>query len=98
MSTSWVDDKNSFKDFLIFVAHYAPDFPEEDYLEPENQLNLDMAFQELFNGLTYIKKQVSEQDFLDIDKRLHESQRLYNSGDDIKGSHIIQNIYKQLFK
>ncbi len=45
-------DLHSFKDFVAFVRLCAPsDFPVEDYLKPDEQMNLDRAFDGLRYGL-----------------------------------------------
>jgi exonuclease VII small subunit len=39
-------------DHIAYVMEYAPSgFPLEDYLLPEQQMNLDMAFQQLHQGV-----------------------------------------------
>ena len=39
-------------DHIAYVMEYAPsDFPREDYLLPEQQMTLDMAFQQLQQGI-----------------------------------------------
>jgi hypothetical protein len=54
MAGTWVFDEQSLRDFISIVAFHAPDqFPVEDYLEPDEQLNLDRAIQELRQGLRF---------------------------------------------
>jgi len=43
---------NDLWDHIAYVMEYAPaDFPVEDYLLPQQQMNLDMAFQQLHQGV-----------------------------------------------
>lgn len=43
---------NDLWDHIAYVMEYAPaDFPREDYLLPEQQMNLDMAFRQLHQGV-----------------------------------------------
>ena len=52
---SWVTDIDSLWEFIGLVVLSAPDdFEQEDFLEPEEQLNLELAFQELRNGVDFI--------------------------------------------
>ena len=44
----WIRDARSLSDFIGYVVIYAPDgFPEEDYLQPHEQMTLERAFDEL---------------------------------------------------
>lgn len=38
-------------DHIAFVVHYAPQFPIEPDLLPEQQMTLDMAFEQLHQGV-----------------------------------------------
>ncbi len=62
MTHRWFFDKESFFDFLGFVIVYAPDFPEEDFLEPNEQLDLERAFEELSNGLKIVWNELTKAD------------------------------------
>jgi hypothetical protein len=43
---------NDLWDHIAYVMEYAPSgFPVEDYLLPEQQMNLDMAFAQLHQGV-----------------------------------------------
>jgi len=54
MSDSWEPvNKQDWHDLVSMVLVYAPDFPEEDYLEPHEQLTLKMAFAALRTGLKH---------------------------------------------
>jgi hypothetical protein len=48
----WVRDARALYDFIGYVVVYAPDgFPVEDYLQPHEQMTLDLAFDELRHGI-----------------------------------------------
>ena len=49
----FVMERNSdLWDHIAYVMEYAPSgFPVEDYLLPEQQMNLDMAFRQLHQGV-----------------------------------------------
>jgi hypothetical protein len=43
-------------DFVGYVVLCAPDaFPEEDFLQPDEQMNLERAFEEMRNALNLFK-------------------------------------------
>jgi hypothetical protein len=52
MSIRWCENLNELIDFIAYVVLSAPDeFPRRDWVKPEEQLNLDRAFDELRHGL-----------------------------------------------
>jgi len=56
---SWktsVNNAAAYYDFLGFVISAAPDFPEEDYLEPHEQLTTRLAFEILRSGLSFFPR------------------------------------------
>lgn len=63
MASNWFDDEAGFYDFLMFVAMYAPDFPEEDFLNADEQLTLDRAFDELATSLQMMQNRLSNDRF-----------------------------------
>ena len=96
---SWVTSIQSFKDFLSLVIVYAPDdFPEEDFLEPHEQLNLESAFAELRHGLTLLaKSDMSVGSATGLASFLDKALVAYRSGDDIAGAHLLQEFESQAF-
>lgn len=50
---NWVKNLESLNEMLSMIIVYAPDFPEEDYLAPEEQLTLRSAFDEVRRGLRF---------------------------------------------
>ena len=98
MGSNWVYDVESFYDFLGFVAQCAPDFPEEDFLDADQQLDLEQAFRELRNGLGFVQNSVSESQFRRAEQLLGTAFDAFQNGDEIKGSHTLQEVDRELFK
>jgi hypothetical protein len=89
----WIEERVSeYRDFLSYVLLYSPDeFPEEDYLESSDQMNLDKAFAELRRAFPMIKKRVKEEETLAMLRELLEiSYEAYKSGEDKKGAYALQ--------
>lgn len=89
---AWVKNISTFRDFLSLVIVHAPDdFPEEDYLAADEQLNLVRAFGELYKGLEILLQ--SRNGVLDADalrETLDRALSAYRSGDDVQGAHLLQ--------
>jgi len=96
---SWVTSIQSFKDFLSLVIVHAPDdFPEEDFLKPQEQLDLESAFVELRHGLTLLANPgVSASSAASLASFLDRALVAYRSGDDIAGAHLLQELESQAF-
>jgi len=66
-------DLHSFKDFVGFVRLCAPDeFPVHDWLKPEEQWTLDMAFDGLRHGLAITAQEKGELPMLETCRALVE--------------------------
>jgi hypothetical protein len=96
----WVRDIDSFYDFISLVVVHAPDeFPVEDYLPDDEQLNLERAFAELRKGVDFV-----ERDFPGADRErglnalLAEALALYRAGEDVKAAHLLQDFEAKIFK
>lgn len=87
-------------DFIATVVLYAPDrFPKRDYLKPEEQLNLERAFEELNSGMEYVREKIKDQGRLDeLQQILDDSLAAYRVGDDVKGAHLLQDFEEIVFK
>jgi hypothetical protein len=96
----WVDSIDEFYDFISLVVAYAPDeFPEEDFLEAGQQLNLDKAFDELNRGMDMLAKKIKEPEKIEsLKKLLADSLSAYQGGDDVKGAHLLQEFEIKAFK
>lgn len=97
---SWVNSFEGVLDLLSLVIVCAPDdFPREDFLQDEDQLTLDKAFEELAVGMQFVKDKGLDGDILDrLKENLDEALAAYRKGDDIKGSHLLQDFETMLQK
>ena len=100
MTMQWVRDINSLYNFIGYVVLRAPDqFPHEDYLAPDDQMNLARAFDELKHGIALV-----EQDFPGADQDrglsvlLERSLASYREGDIVAGAHTLQDLQDLIFK
>lgn len=51
-------DLRGFKDFVVYVLSCAPDlFPVDDWVEPDEQMNLERAFAGLRYGLSIVARE-----------------------------------------
>jgi hypothetical protein len=61
MNHHWCENLAELIHFIALVVLSAPDeFGNRDWLKPEEQLNLDRAFEELRYGLACVTKKVGE--------------------------------------
>lgn len=95
----WVRDLLGLYDFIAHVLLSAPDdFPVEDYRAPDDQLNLDRAFEELRNGLEFVA--VSERDPAFHNRLravLDESLAAYRDGERKRGAYRLQDFQDMIF-
>lgn len=95
----WVRDLLGLYDFIALVVVGAPSaFPIEDYRAPDDQLNLDRAFEELRNGLEFVA--VSNRDPMFHDRLraiLDESLAAYRAGERKEGAHRLQDFQDMIF-
>jgi recombinational DNA repair protein (RecF pathway) len=91
---SWVKSESGFRDFLSLVIVHAPDeFPEEDFLEPEEQLTLDLAFDELRKGIELLSaRRVSPNQKQQLHELLKQAYSNYLNGEDVKAAHLLQEL------
>jgi len=55
LKINWIQSYQEFYEFLAKILLCAPDdFPEEDYLPEDKQLNLERAYDELTKGLELV--------------------------------------------
>ena len=95
----WVTSISTLRDFLSLVIVHAPDgFPQEDFLEQHEQLNLDSSFQELRHGLSLMDSSgLSASSAAHLANILDASLAAYRAGDDISGAHLLQDFESQAF-
>ena len=97
--SSWIKDLDSLWDFIGYVVLSAPDdFDEEDYLQPDEQMNLERAFEELRNAMNLIKpSKMDDAKRSEAFALLDESLNAYRAGDDVKGAHVLQDFQVLIF-
>jgi hypothetical protein len=93
-----VHDLHSFKDFVVYVLAYAPDmFPAEDWLRPDEQMNLDRAFVVLRYGLKLAAQEKGESPLLAKCRELvEEAYAEYRAGRDPAGQLKLEEMEKLL--
>jgi hypothetical protein len=88
----WVDDDRELFSFIKYVLLYAPDkFPSRDFLKPEEQLNLDRAFDELNRGLQFLPERQRGDSVLmqQLKRLLADSLQAYKKGEDVRGGQLL---------
>jgi len=95
----WVKSVAGFRDFLSLVIVHAPhDFPEEDYLQPHEQLNLRSAYAELEHGLSLLEAESNKSDDIqELRRLLAESLASFEAGREIEGAHLLQTLELKAF-
>jgi hypothetical protein len=93
-------DFHSYKDFVIYVLSCAPDlFPEEDWLRPEEQMNLDRAFAGLRRGLNLAEQETIDSSALAEGRRLvDDAYALYRAGQNHAGQTELEKLSSLLAK
>jgi hypothetical protein len=92
MDDKWVYDKDSFYDFLGFMIVHAPDFPEEDFFEDDEQLDIEKAFAELSEGLRFIVPLVPAVQAEKLKAIVQQSQLCFQSDDEQRGTALLQEL------
>lgn len=96
---NWINSLDDLHDFISFVILYAPDeFPEEDFLAPNEQLDLTRAFEEIRRGLTFLRGHFDDRAEREaLLRMIDESLDAYRKGDAVKGAHLLQALEQQVF-
>ncbi|MCB9689923.1 MAG: hypothetical protein H6735_33090 [Alphaproteobacteria bacterium] len=95
---NWVYDKASLRDFFSMVVVYCPDFPHEDYLEPEQQLTVESAFAELRTGLLFFPALRRNTELREsVEERLLQAEQEFLRGEAKRGSWLVQQVEDALF-
>jgi exonuclease VII small subunit len=97
---SWVKSFEGLLDFLSLVIVHAPDeFPKEDYLSDDEQLTLELAFEELNHGMQFVKQRITDGNVvMQLQSTLDASLAAYREGNDVKGAHLLQGFEKSLLE
>lgn len=91
-------DLHGYKDFVGYVILCAPDlFPEQDWRDPGEQMNLERAFAGLRYGLTLVSKEAGESPLLERCRQLVEQARAdYGAGRDMAGQVKLEEVDRLL--
>ena len=94
---SQISDADGLYDFIGYVVLCAPDdFPNEDYLAPEEQMTLDRAFAELHNALPLLDPEVAAGKLDLASSLLEQSLAAYRAANVHSGAHLLQD-FQDLF-
>jgi hypothetical protein len=85
---------------IAYVLLCAPDdFPVEDFLPDDQQMNLDRAFEQLRQG---VEIAYPEDSFADkramLNDILDQSYALYQDGGNIRAGHLLNDFQDNIFK
>lgn len=96
---TWIKDLDSFWDFIGYVVLSAPDhFAEEDFLQPDEQMNLERAFEEMRDAMNlFPPSKLNDAERSDALSLLQKSLDSYRAGDDVKGAHLLQDFQTLVF-
>jgi hypothetical protein len=85
---------------IAYVMGYAPDqFPYEDFLADDQQMNLDRAFEQLRKGVevAYPEPSYASNRAL-LNGILDRSYAAYKRGDEIAAGHLLNEFQDNIFK
>lgn len=91
---NWITGLKDLKQFLSVVILSAPDdFPQEDYLSEDEQLNLERSFNYIRKSFSVIPE-ISEnpdklQSYMEITEQAY---REYELGEVVKGAKLLQEM------
>jgi hypothetical protein len=95
-----VESVDDLWNHIAYVLGCAPDqFPVEDFLTDDQQMNLDRAFEQLRQGVEIAYPEASF-----ADKRallygiLDQSYAQYQAGENIKAGHLLNDFQDNIFK
>ena len=92
-------DVHGFKDFIVEVLTGAPnDFMEMDWLPPEQQMNLDRAFQGLRHGFDLVEWEFDASKAAPMRLLADEALTAYRAGDDRAGQAKLEAVEKLLHR
>ena len=92
----WIRDYKSLIDFFSIVIVCAPNrFFREEYLNDDEQLNLDVAFDVLRQGMHYATDRIADGIVANqIGEGLKTAYDVYKAGNAREGSRVLQEVEK----
>lgn len=83
---------------IAYVAACAPDgFPIEDFLPADQQMNLDIAFSQLRDGVAVAYSDFHPERMAQLYSLLDRALAAYLSGDRFKGVRILKEFERDIF-
>lgn len=94
-----VESLGDLLNFLSVVVVSAPDrFRKFDFLADEDQMDLSKAFAELEHGMIFVAEKIKDPQMLGrLRGILAASLHAYQSGDQIRGAHLLQDFEQIVF-
>lgn len=88
-----------FLQLLHVTVLCAPDrFPVRDFLDEDEQLNIETAYRDLNYGMQFVAKKVKNPETVTkVQKMLDEFLTLYKRGEEQKGAHMLQDLEDVVF-
>jgi hypothetical protein len=93
-----IGDIESLRDFLGYAIVFAPEFPEEDFLDASEQMTLDSMLNELETGLVFVPGMVDDPERRALVRSMLVAAReAYESGDERLGAERLQDLDREIF-
>lgn len=94
----WISSFESYMDFISYVLLSAPnDFPREDFLSEEDQMDLESAFAELRNGIHFLDRRISaDLGRTELISLLDASLQEYRRGSESSGAILLQDFEQKI--
>lgn len=95
-----IESVDDLWNLIAYVLLYAPDsFPNEDFLNPEEQMTLDKAFEQLHAGVLIAYPERSYAQRRDeLQKLLDRSYVAYRNGDEMLAVTLLNDFEARIFK
>jgi len=95
--SDWIANGQGLKEFLSYVLVYAPNFPEEDYLEDSEQMTLTKAFEEIRAALVFVPDCAEPGERQRVLAALSDAERAFAGGHERDGCRILQAFQEAWF-
>lgn len=93
----WCKNLPELIDFIRFTVVCAPDaFPKEDFLRPEEQLDLAGAFEVMKNCLDRSVEEFGPSLVADFQRTLNEARSFFEAGSENEGAWKLQELLNSL--
>jgi hypothetical protein len=95
---SWITSYRALVDFVSLVIVHAPsDFPKEDFLPDNEQLDLEGAFEELQKGLAFVPgRNAHPETIAEMRILLSDALGAYREGRELDGVDLLHKFEQKL--